>query len=361
MSDNLSIPPLRDLPSRHLEARKQHLLSEIAREPGGPRESMPTPLFRRRPSWKAMAVPAAAVVAAGVFVGVFGLGGSPAGPSPAAAAVLNRLARLIAAQPLAPQPGQYLYVESRSEYPAFAGGTTCETLAVAHREIWIGRDGSGLIRETRGPARFSSAADRAACLRVDPKMQLQGGGTSNDWFAPQCLGLGPTSDWSSLSSDPQVLLQQMRRIDGGPSTPGEDFQHIGDFLRETDAPPAVRATLYRAAALIPGIQLLGTVRDHDGRPGLGVAYPSQGPYASNGSSSELIFDPKTGELLGEQGTGPDYWAVYLSEKVVDALPGKPPAPLTPACVRSAGTVEQVPGGSVMTGAGVSSTMTPAKP
>lgn len=304
----------------------------------------------RAPRLRAMAIVAAAVATAVALLGVFGWGGSPTGPSPAAAAVLNRLARLIAAQPLTPQPGQYLYVESKSDYPSFSG--SCETLAVDHRQIWIGTDGSGLIRESRGPERFSSAADRAACLQADPKMQLRSGGTSNDWFAPQCLALGPTNNWNSFSSDPQVLLQQMRQIDGGPATPGEDFVHIGDFLRETDAPPTVRATLYRAAALIPGIQLLGTVRDHNGRSGLGIAYPSQGPYASNGSSSELIFNPQTGELLGEQGTGPQYWAVYLQEHVVNALPSKPPAPLTPPCVNTGGTVKQIPGGSLTTGAGV---------
>jgi hypothetical protein len=159
----------------------------------------------------------------------------------------------------------------------------------------------------------------------------------------------------------------MRQIDGGPPTPGEDFQHIGDFLRETDAPPAVRATLYQAAALIPGIQLLGTVHDHNGRPGLGIAYPSQGPYPGKGSSSELIFNPKTGELSGEQGTGPSYWAVYLDQKVVNNLPGEPPAPLTPPCAPGgAGTTKPIgpakhPHGSITTGAGLNSTSTPSHP
>ncbi len=362
MTDESAFPPLRDLPSGLFEARKQHLLAEIARAPERQRLSLPMiPLFQRRRRWRSVAVVALATAAAVGLVGVFGWGGSPAGPSPAAAAVLNRLARLIAAQPLTPQPGQYLYVESRSEYPAFEGASTCETLAVDHRQAWIGADGAGLLRDTTGPEHYSSGADQAACLQANPKVRLRNGGTSNDWFAPHCLALGPTDNWGSLSSDPHVLLQQMRQIDGGPATPGEDFVHIGDFLRETDAPPAVRATLYRAAALIPGIQLLGTVRDHDGRPGLGVAYPSQGPYASKGSTSELIFDPHTGELFGEQGIGPRYWAVYLREQVVDALPGKPPASLTPACVAGAGIGHQTSDGTVVTGGGVNSTPTPANP
>ena len=313
---------------------------------------------------RVMAIGAAVVATAVILLSVFGLGSSPVGPSPAAAAVLNKLARLVAAQQLTPKPGQYLYVSSRNAYPSFeglGGNSFCETLAVDQRQIWIGPDGSGLIRDTSGPERFSSPADQATCLKANPKMRLRAGGTSNDWFAPQCLELGPTSDWSSLSNDPHVLLQQMRQIDGGPPTAGEDFVHVGDFLRETDAPPAVRANLYRAAALIPGIQLLGTVRDHDGRPGLGIAYPSQGPNPQKGSSSELIFDPKTGELSGEQGTGPSYWAVYLRETVVNKLPSAPPAPLTPPCVNTGGTVKQIPGGSITTGAGLTTTTTPTNP
>jgi hypothetical protein len=98
--------------------------------------------------------------------------------------------------------------------------------------------------------------------------------------------------------------------------------HLGDFLRETDAPPVVRAAIYKSAALIPGIRLLGWVRDRDGRRGLGVA------HTSHRSTSELIFDPRTGELLGEQGTGPtgtlQYWAVYLRERILNRLPGRPP-------------------------------------
>lgn len=342
--------PDREFPRARLQQRKEQLLSQIQAEQ---QQGLRRPRLRR---WTLAVGAAAAAVAVAVTVVALLPAGS-GGPSPAAAAVLNRLARLVAAQPLAPGPGQYLYIESRNDYPAFNG--TCETLAVDHRQIWIGTDGSGLLRDTTGPQQFSSAADRATCLKSDPKMRLATGRTTNDWFAPQCLSLKPANfEWSSLSSDPRILLEQMRKLDGGPTTPGEDFVHIGDFLRETDTPPAVRSTLYRAAALIPGIQLLGTVRDHDGRAGLGIAYPSQGPYPRKGSSAELIFDPTTGELTGEQGTGPSYWAVYLQQKVVNDLPGKPPAPLKPPCEPGgAGTTKTLgppthPDGSITTGAGL---------
>lgn len=64
MTDNIAIPPLRDLPPGHLAARKQHLLSEITRAPKRPRLSLPTiPLFQRPRSWRPVVVVAVAVTA----------------------------------------------------------------------------------------------------------------------------------------------------------------------------------------------------------------------------------------------------------------------------------------------------------
>jgi hypothetical protein len=308
---------------------------------------------RRALHLRALLIPAGAIVATVAVLLVLTLGGSPTGPSPAAAAVFRRLANLIATQSFTPHRGQYLYIDSRSVYPTITGSSNCETFAVTHRQIWIGANGSGLLRETTGRAHYASAADRAACMKFPrggrPRLA---GGTSNTWFAANCLTLGPTSDWRSLSTNPRVLLRQMRRIDGGPRTPSEDFVHIGDFLRETDAPPRVRAAIYRAAALIPGVRLLGWVHDHDGRRGLGVAYsPQRKQFPRLSFDSELIFNSRTGELMGEQGPGREsYWAVYLHERVVKHLPGKPPAPLTPAC-RPAGSGygRQTSAGTVITG------------
>ena len=159
----------------------------------------------------------------------------------------------------------------------------------------------------------------------------------------------PTSKWRSLSRNPHVLLRQMRRIDSGPPTPAEDFVHIGDFLRETMAPPSVRATIYKAAALIPGVKSLGWVRDHYGRRGLGVA------YTSHWNTSELIFDHQTGELMGEQMTSRtgklEDWAVYLRQRIVNQLPSKPPIPLSPPCKppHYSGNTTHTSGGDVTRG------------
>ena len=170
------------------------------------------------------------------------------------------------------------------------------------------------------------------------------------WFAPGCFSMGPVQNMNSLSHDPRVLLRQIRALDpGGPSGPAQDLSRISDFLRETDASPALRAALYHAAALVPGIHLLGTVRDHSGRSGLGVA-------ATDGQRrrQELVFNPHTAALMGEQMSGPDAgedsWAVYLQSRVVGHLPDRSPRPLTPPCQHYAGRIIQTGGGtSVMIG------------
>jgi len=64
MTDQISFPPLRELPPGHREARRQHLLSEIAREPRSSR------LFPASRSWKSALVVAVLVVALVSAVGV---------------------------------------------------------------------------------------------------------------------------------------------------------------------------------------------------------------------------------------------------------------------------------------------------
>ena len=63
---------------------------------------------------------------------------------------------------------------------------------------------------------------------------------------------------------------------------------------ETIVPPATAAALYRAAALIPGVTLIGRVTNADGRPGIAVA------WTGHGDRYEWIFDPSTLQFIGER-------------------------------------------------------------
>ena len=59
-------------------------------------------------------------------------------------------------------------------------------------------------------------------------------------------------------------------------------------------PPSTAAALYRAAALIPGVTLIGRVTNVEGQPGIAIAWTnSQERY-------EWIFDPATLQYVGER-------------------------------------------------------------
>jgi hypothetical protein len=69
--------------------------------------------------------------------------------------------------------------------------------------------------------------------------------------------------------------------------------------------------------------------------------------------NELIFNNQTAALMGELSTGgtpgSSSWAVYLNTSVVNSLPTPSPLPPNRPCVGTAGHVQNVPGGSVVTG------------
>jgi hypothetical protein len=176
-------------------------------------------------------------------------------------------------------------------------------------------------------------------------------GTSNTWAAPGCLGIDPVP-LGKLPTDPKLLRARLLtgKVEGGPPGPAEAFTQVGDLLRETDASPALRAALYRAAAGLRGVRNLGIVTDQLGRRGIALAIDSAG------IRHELIFSTTTSALLGEEGVlvQPSkglpgkigsvlYWSDYLPSRVVSRLPAPSPLPLKPTCVKGAATGLKVPG------------------
>lgn len=354
---------------------------------------------RRRASltrFGAMFAAAAAVFAAAAVLH----SGTTVGPSPAAAAALNQLADIAASRPQAgaPGPGQYLY--SSSEQMAASISAGCTELSRELRQAWVAGNGSGLVRTATAPPLFTSPQDRRArcistagtqatrassgvtsapaclgvepalrerlrrdpamraellrspssivgdCLRGERKAQLS---TSDLWGAPGCLGLAPVN-LQRLPLDPSRLRAELLtgKVEGGPSGPGEAFIQVGDLLRNTDASPALRAALYRAAAGLPGVQLLGTATTHAGAHGLALAIDDRG------LRRELIFNPHTSALIGEQETTLSDnagfnapagtvigWAAYLNQKITQHIPAGGPANPTPPCTD--GSARMIPG------------------
>jgi hypothetical protein len=263
-------------------------------------------------------------------------GSAPASSPPSspavltAAYVLNQAASAAAAssQPV-PRPGQYIYVSS------VAAGLVTEVESSGGRswlykssgQSWWSVDGqqTGLLHDVEG---------KNIKLPWGPVPPADGGnGASWSSLPPSsCPGAAPARGTyeflTSLPTDPGRLrawIYQNRNGQNPPDT--QAWIDIGDMLRGMLVPPKLAAALFRVAATIPGARAVPHAVDAVGRAGVAVSR----------SSTELIFDPKTYQLIGEgavltkavAGQGPAGTVVgasaILQLKVVDHLPDVPPS------------------------------------
>ncbi|MGW2302967.1 CU044_5270 family protein [Streptomyces sp. NPDC001809] len=265
------------------EARRRHLLSEIDRQT----HERPRPALRSR---RRMVLVLGAAMAAGATVVVLSLGsgrtGGPHNAPPASAASVQVLESAAlaanAASPTKVIAGQYVYVRTVGHTSVLSENKDGQTELLRQNESmeqWTSVDGSERTMQRK--------AGRDSLLPEAP-------GTLNS----------PTYNFlAALPTDPAALLKQIRddaernHGAGSGSTTGPDheaFVTIGDLLRSGVTPPATAAALYRAAALIPGVDVAPDAVDAAGRRGIAVA------RVHDGERTEWIFDTSTSRLLGER-------------------------------------------------------------
>ena len=243
------------------------------------------PRLRRRLLRPGLGLVACAAVLASVLAGL-----STRTTESAAAPVLERAAAAARAQEATPlAPGEYLYIRSINGYLATRSDAPSYSVLIPQvREVWLGRS-NGRLRETSGKPVFLSARDRARWV-ASGRPPLSGGDVPGD--------VRIRSRALDLPSDPDAayarLEAQARAKDS--SFAWAMFQLIGDGFRELRTTPAQRAALYAAAARVPGIELVGNVSDRAGRAGVAIAVRDD----AGNARLQLIVDPKTGVLLGEE-------------------------------------------------------------
>jgi hypothetical protein len=314
-----------------------------------------------------LALAGGVTVAVGLaLAAVFGFQGGGFAPASAIAA-MDGLAHIAAGQdwPGPPGPGQYFYTGStefshwyvtRDSYGSFelrdyslGSPRPCTVDTMIHVQNWVAADGSAAQRTTQYQ-RFTSAADRSNCAAIhvtDPRIgnpnvpnSLSEADRPHTEFFPATParayipGIGELpflgNYWKALSSSPATLLRQLEKQDHGlatDNTPAGEFNAIGDFMSESDAPSAVRSNVLDAAKLIPGIKLLGTQTDPTGQTGIAVAmnhiFGNQRYESAVGE--ELIFDPHTAGLLAQEffDNTPSHvvgWQSYKQPKLVHSAP-----------------------------------------
>ena len=214
------------------------------------------------------------------------------------------------------------------------------------REIWIGSDGSGLIRETSGPVSFFTEAGRAEWEAAGSPGLEHGPGI--DLFAPGCLG-GGRMRRARLERDPEGLTAALKKY-------MRTLHDVQELLGEAAVEAAFCETVYSVASQLPDVEVVPVTSDQLGRVGRGLA------RVEHAERIELIFATECSELLGYQLVLADAqpfapagalhsWSAFLQRAVVDHLPNDiPPIPRLPCEPPYSGRGFPIrPGFSVMTG------------
>ena len=197
-------------------------------------------------------------------------------------------------------PGQYRYVAERIS----AVGTTwnADRLTFAWRErttetTWVPYNESGLWTK-------DISQDGAPEILVDNRATEEEKDTT---YSGPPLGrrTAPCGDFFSGSSDPchrkfndqQLTSAMIATLPRDPNTLLRDhfgnnleqaLQRCDIWLRSGLVPSDLRAALYRALALVPGIRITDDLANLDGRKGV----------AFGGKDTDIIIDPATGQYIG---------------------------------------------------------------
>lgn len=219
-------------------------------------------------------------------------GNSQPAASPNASQVLLRAGTAAGAQPGGWPDAAYWH--SVSSYRQGSG-------PLLRREVWAGHTAVGGLRDTR------------LSRGVIP---LQDG---------RFAGLG-WDELYALPTESGALESRLRttRLDGIRDEDTELFALAGDLLRESPAPPALRKALWGVVAQVPGVTLVGAIKDSSGRSGIAIRRGDQ----------SYVLDPGDGRLLEESKgiskatpdapSGARWRATYLEQGPAENAPAPTP-------------------------------------
>jgi hypothetical protein len=259
-------------------------------------------------SWPKLALTglAATTMAAAVAVTLAVPGGAPAHPgaaTPSAKELAYRVAGVAAARPNV-RPGQWVYIKAKN-VEMFGGTFHWWTTADGTRSA-----GTDLTGPHKGKLFFMPC----------PRWAKGRHGSCQAWMdGPAGLALIPVTyaGLKSLPRSPAALDRYLARLplpgvrhgylarlplrDWGPA-PYREFNIISALLFTYVMPPALTAELYRALGDIPGVTVDRHVVDVAGRAGIGfqITAPRSQDDAGVGVVDQLILNPKTYDLMGQQ-------------------------------------------------------------
>lgn len=247
---------------------------------------------------------AAAAVLAGLIGGdVVGLAGWRGSATAQAAEVLNTAAEtaITSTDPVV-NPGQYLRIKSTNVWGTESleeDGSRYQWLDTEKMDMYIPADRTAewvWQRSGRVPTTFFDAKARNYVLGQNIQAHPELLRAPRGEFYGQQGGLLAT-DMATFPRDPYRLLNNIykRTMGAGQSVDGEALVFIADLLRTGIVPADLRAALYKAAALIPGVTIMEGQANLEGRTGVAI-----GRTEGTISRQEIIIDPASGQLIGER-------------------------------------------------------------
>jgi hypothetical protein len=216
-----------------------------------------------------------------------------------AAETLRSAARIAEGQPSRKTASADVYSYTKvkgASLVTVADGIGFSALVPVVIETWVALDGSGRRVSSTGLPVFLGRGDRDK-WQAAGRPSLGEAGTSDVSYGPGKLS---DAEVEALPTDPERLFEVIKERAAATDAPAsaEMLVVVADLLSRPSAAPELRAALYRVAAEIPGIELIGRVTDPVGRQGIAVASTSD--YSWTLSRRELIFSPNDARILAER-------------------------------------------------------------
>ncbi|SDP34704.1 CU044_5270 family protein [Lentzea jiangxiensis] len=262
---------------------------------------------RRRTRWLAAAAAVTVLTGAGLAASTVDLTGG--GNAATAAEELTRAADLasrVVERPVG--PGQFRYVRSRYEGITTGAGpgeathtdlTQEEWVPADRRDEWLFRNEINSVRWLEG---HEGQGQPQAGTSFEDGQEFRGRCGRYPYFAegqPDRCTAGsfgnPTPEFvAALPEDPAALLDELRKA-GGTGDAGA-LVEAGEALGSGEYPARVRATIFRALALLPGLVVTEKRANLDGKEGVALGLKHFDDF------TEMIIDPDNGDYIGRRET-----------------------------------------------------------
>ncbi|HEX6520191.1 MAG TPA: CU044_5270 family protein [Streptosporangiaceae bacterium] len=260
----------------------------------GPRRVLRVDVWRgpgRVAGWPRLGLTLAGVVAAVVAVVlVLALSGGALAPPASAAELLSRAAGAVLAHP-APTDRQLIYSDTTFYYATYAGHSSRPAGHVLVRQ-----------QEWQSPVSTDAFYRASPCYIGGYPGNVPGNAAACNFqggYAPGATGYSTYAGLRRLPTSAGALLSYLATVPGLDGISQTDRQwSAANLIAQLNPvlPPGFGAALFRALARIPGTVLLPHASDAAGARGIGIA------RTGSGMTEELLFDPVSYQLIGQQTT-----------------------------------------------------------